>query len=287
VFGIKFERLWLAAVLPLAGCATVPLEQTGAISSYESLVQSDGLLTRARIGVNKEKVLAATTVKIIPTSFSAAAAAAGLSDLQRGMVSNALDRSMCIGLSDRFKIVAEPSPADLTVHAVITHVILTDEMAAGASRVVTIGASVAEKLFFPVPVPMPVPRFPIGLGGLSVEVEARDASGHQEAAMIWARGADALMSTPKVSTASDAYDLAKSFAFDFSTLLVTAASPFQTVPALPSMQSIHAALGAPPREAVCERFGRGPGVQGLIGDTIGLPPEWTDQGARANAANDR
>jgi Protein of unknown function (DUF3313) len=115
-----------------------------------------------------------------------------------------------------------------------------------------------------------------------LEAEATDRKGQQEAAMLWARGADAFTSKPKVSSAGDAYDLAKSFADDFSKLLVKGASPFKKVPSLPSLDAITAALGGPPKEAVCERFGRAPGLAGLLGDTIGLPPEWTDKGPPSN-----
>jgi hypothetical protein len=268
----------LALLLVTGGCATVPFHQTGALSSYEGLAPSDGILTRARLGVNRNDVLAARTVRIVPTSFSAAASVAGLSETQRLMVSNAIDRSMCIGLSDRFHIVAADAPADLTVHAVITHVGLTDATMAGASRVASVGASVAEKVFLPYPLPLPVPRIPLGLGGLAVEAEARDQSGRQKAAMVWARGADAITSKAKLSVAGDAYDLAKAFADDFGKLLVTAASPFNTVPSLPSIHSINAMLGGAPSEAACAVFGRSPGVAGMIGDTLGLPPEWTDRG---------
>jgi hypothetical protein len=249
------------------------------LSSYEGLATSNGFLTHARLGVNRNDVLAARTVRIVPTSFSATASAAGLSDTQRLMVGNAIDRSLCIGLSDRFHIVAADAPAELTVHAVITHVGLTDATMAGASRVVSVGASVAEKVFLPYPMPLPTPRIPLGLGGLAVEAEARDRTGRQEAALVWARGADAITSKPKVSTAADAYDLAKAFAGDFSKLVVTASSPFNTMPSLPSIHSVNAMLGGAPSEAACEVFGRGPGVVGMIGDTIGLPPEWTDHGA--------
>jgi hypothetical protein len=262
-----------------AGCASVPFQQTGALSSYEGLAPSNGILTRAQIGVSRNDVLAARTVRIVPTSYSAAALGAGLSEAQRQMVSNAIDRSMCIGLSDRFRVVAVDARADLTVHAVITHVGLTDETMAGASRVVSVGASVAEKIFVPYPVPVPVPRIPLGLGGLAVEAEARDPAGRQKAAMVWARGADVITSKPKVSAAGDAYDLAKAFADDFSKLVVTTASPFNTMPSLPSINRINAMFGVAPRETACEVFGRGPGVAGLIGDGIGLPPEWTDHGA--------
>ena len=276
-----------ALLLVTAGCATVPFQQTGALSSYVGLAPSNGILTRAQIGVSRNDLLAATAVRIVPTSYSAAALAAGLSDTQRHMVGNAIDRSMCIGLSDRFRIVAPDAPADLTVHAVITHVGLTDETMAGASRVVSVGASVAEKIFVPYPVPVPTPRIPLGLGGLAVEAEARDPGGRQKAAMVWARGADIVTSKPKVSTAGDAYDLAKAFADDFSKLVVTAASPFNTMPSLPSINRINAMIGGAPREAACEVFGRGPGMVGMIGDGIGLPPEWTDHGAAVMAPTAR
>lgn len=263
-------------------CATVPLEQTGSLSSYDGLARNDGLLTKAHIRVNKSEILAAKTVRILPASLSARASSAGLSQAQQSMLANAVDRLMCIGLAERLHVVPAEEPAELRVHAVITFVVLTDETMAGASRAVSLGASVAEKVLLPVPVPVPVPRLPIGLGGLSVDAEAVDKSGRQIAAMVWARGADALTSKPKISAAADAYDLAKSFASDFSQLVVTGSSPFKTLPPLPSWQSIGALLGGAPKEAACERFGRGPGLPGLIGDSIGLPPEWTDKGAPAN-----
>src|SRR4051812_38983737 len=87
----------LVGLLLTAGCAAVPFEQTGALSSYASLAPADGVLTRAKVSVNKADVLAAKTVQIVPTSFSAAATRAGLSETQRQMVANAIDRSVCVG----------------------------------------------------------------------------------------------------------------------------------------------------------------------------------------------
>ncbi|MBV8743868.1 MAG: DUF3313 family protein, partial [Xanthobacteraceae bacterium] len=160
----------------------------------------------------------------------------------------------------------------------------TDEKVAAASKVAGIGVSIAESAFLPPLIKVPAPRIPLGLGGLAIEADATDRKGHQEAAMLWARGADAFTSKPKVSTVGDAYDLAKSFGDDFSKLLVKGASPFKKVPSLPSLNAINAALGGPPKEAACETFGRGPGVIGLVGDSIGLPPEWIDKGPPANAS---
>jgi hypothetical protein len=285
----RLKSLWsLAALLLSGGCATVPFEQTGALSSYQNLEPSDGILTRARISVNKGAVLAASSVRIVPTSFSDAASKAGLSEMQRTMVANVVDRAMCIGLSDRLHIAAIGESADLSVHAVITYVGLTDEVVAGVSRAASVGASIAEKVFLPqpIPVPIPTPRIPIGLGGLSIEAEAFDHGSRQLAAMIWARGADAFTSKPKVSAAGDAYDLAKAFAADFSKLVLTGSSPFKTLPSLPSIHGINSMLGGAPKEATCDIFGRGPGLAGLIGDGIGLPPEWTDKGAAGNAQAD-
>ena len=276
-----YRVLAVASLLCSGGCATVPVEQAGVLSSYQKLEASDGILTHARIAVNKNTILAATSARIMPTSFSQATFNAGLSDTQRRMIANAVDRALCIGLSDRFHIVPVDQPADLRVHAVVTYVGLTDEKVAAASKVAGIGVSIVESAYLPPFIRVPAPRIPLGLGGLAIEAEATNRKGQQEAAMLWARGADAFTSKPKVSTVGDAYDLAKSFGDDFSKLLVKGASPFKKMPSLPSLNAINAALGGPPKEAACESFGRGPGVIGLVGDSIGLPPEWIDKGPPA------
>ena len=63
--------------------------------------------------------------------------------------------------------------------------------------------------------------------------------------------------------------------------------PFEGLPTLPSIYSIASMLGGPPKEAACDDFGRGPGLIGLVGDAIGLPPEWTDKGVPANMQSAR
>jgi Protein of unknown function (DUF3313) len=271
-------------LMPLiAACAAaVPLEQAGLLSSYQHLAPSSGFLTQAQVSVNKDEILAAKTIRIIPTSLSLAVAEAKLSEAQLTLIANAVDRSLCTGLSDRFQIVSRAQPADLTVHAFITRIIPTDETAAAASKVTSVATSVATAVTV-VPVPVPSLRIPIGLGGLTLEAEAVDRTGSQKAAMVWARGADTVTSRPRVSSAGDAYDLAASFGADFSKLLVTGASPFKTLPSLPSMRRVGSLLGGAPKESACEAFGRGPGVAGLVGSMIGLPPEWTDTGPQADA----
>lgn len=247
------------------------MTEAGSLSSYDGLTPSDGTLTKSLIHVNKDAVLASKTVRIVPTTFATTAAPA-LEDKQRMLVANAVDRSLCRGLSDRFEVLGVSEPADLTVHAVVTQATATDEVAAGASKVVSVVPAALG-------IPASVPRLPIGLGSLTLETEALDRTGKQQAAMVWARGANSFTTAATVSKAGDAYDLAKSFGGDFSQLLVTGSSPFGKLPNAPSLQKIGASLGAKPKYAACEAFGRGSGVAGLIAERVGLPPEWSDKGA--------
>ena len=99
--------------------------------------------TRAQVSVSKDEVLEAKTVRIIPTSFSATEAEAKLSQAQKKLIATVVDRSLCIGLSDRFQVVAAAQPADLIVHAFITRIVPTDEAAAAVSRVTSVATSVA------------------------------------------------------------------------------------------------------------------------------------------------
>ena len=264
--------------LMAAGCAAAPLERSGSLASYDNLTPSDGLLTKSQVSISKADVLGAKTLRIEPAAFTVAAAREPFSDKQRDLIKNAINRAMCFALSERFRIVAATEAADLSVRAVITHIAPTDATAAGVSKV----ASVVPSIVAP-GVPIPVPRLPIGLGSLSVEAEARDPGGNQKAAMIWARGANSFTSAPRVSSDGDAYDLARAFGDDFGKLLVTAESPFGKVSA-PSIDSLKASLGGAPKQAICEVFGRAPGLPGMVGERIGLPPDWTDQGASSNAA---
>ena len=199
----------LAMVSFLPACATAPLVQGVGLSSYDAMTPSDGLITKSRIHVKKEQVLAARTINILPTAFPPTVAPK-LSNQQRDLVANAVNRALCISLSDRFRVVTPYEPADLTVRVSVTQATETDEIAAGVSAAASIGMN-----FVDLGVPVPIPRVPIGLGNLSIEAEAIDPWGKQQASMLWGRGATAFFSSPKASKASDAYDLAEAFGDDF------------------------------------------------------------------------
>jgi hypothetical protein len=270
----------------VAGCATVPLQQTGSLSSYERLQPADSKFggRKSRVHVDKEAVLAAKTVFIVPTSYSTDAALAKLSDRDRRLVANAVDRSVCIALSDRFHIVASPQTADLAVHVTIASIVPTDEVAAATSTVIDVGKSVLSHTgVIETSVPIPSVRVPIGLGGIALEGEAIDPRGQQKAAMLWAKGARSFFgNTTRVSRVGDAYELASDFGDDFSELMVTGEDPFGFQwPELPYMHRLKSKFGGAPKEAVCDAFGR-KGVTDMVAGKFGLPPEWTDDGAQGD-----
>lgn len=269
--------LWPAGVLLgflATGCATAPLDRAGSLRSYDNLAPSDGLLTKSLLNVSEADVLAAKTVRIVPTAFSSPAERVPFTPEQRALVANAVDRTLCAGLSERFQVVGPAEPADLTVQAVVTHAAPTDPIAVGATK----SASIAKSVLLP-GVPVPVPRIPIGLGSLSLEAEARDYHGQQKAAMIWGRGANAFMGSGRVSEEGDAYALAAEFGNDFSKMLVTGKTPFKGPPSPPSLEKIGYLLGKAPKYPACEAFGASPGLLDMVGGGLGLPPSWTDKGA--------
>ncbi|WP_347340833.1 DUF3313 domain-containing protein [Rhodopseudomonas boonkerdii] len=261
-----------ALALLTAGCAAAPLEMSGALRDYTNLTPSNGTVTKSLLRVSKDEVLAARTVKIAETRF-APRAYRGFKDDERSLVANAINRELCDRLAERFTIVAPAEPADLTVQAVVTHATPTDVTAAGASRV----AQLAKTIALP-GVPVPVPRLPVGLGSLSVEAEAIGPEGAQKAAMVWARGASSLTQA-RMSNEGDAYDLAAEFGADFAKLLVTGATPFGGVPQLPTIETIRTRMGGAPKYTACESYGRFPGLAGVVGGGLGLPPNMADKGA--------
>ena len=260
----------LAAVL--SGCASAPLTTSGSLASYDGLAPAAGVVTQSKLRVDKANVLAARTIAIVPTSYSSVASRAELTDQQRHVIANAVDRSVCIGLSDRFDVVPPGQAADLAVHVTITDVTVTNAAVAGASKV----ASIVPAFLSGGASHIIVPRIPLGMGSLSVEAEARDMRGQQKAAFVWARGADMLTSTARVSASGDAYDLAGEFGADFSKLMITGENPFDNKLSMPSKQRVQSAFGGRPKYAACDAFGRTGVTAFLGGKALGAAPEWVD-----------
>ncbi|MBB6222520.1 hypothetical protein GGE66_003504 [Rhizobium leguminosarum] len=154
----------------------MPLKEAGTLSSYGNLGAPKGKLSKSRAYVDEMRLVSAKTVSILPTTFAFSAATRVKSDADRVMVANALDRALCISLSDKYQLVSSGQPAELTIRSVVTDIVPTNKAMAGVSTVVTVGTGFV--------LPVGVPRLPAGLGGLAVEAEAVDSGGVQRAATM-------------------------------------------------------------------------------------------------------
>ncbi|WP_105431382.1 DUF3313 domain-containing protein [Neorhizobium sp. T6_25] len=257
------------SLLSVFGCAAVPLEQANSLTSYESLTSHNGRLTKANYKVSSGDLGAIKTIYIAPTMVSGAAVHSIKNPSDRALVANVISRALCVGVSDHFEVVRSKEDADLIVHATITQIVPTNATMAGLSTATSLGASVFSSV--------PVPRLPMGLGGLSVEAEATTREGKQVGAMVWAKGANFMTTSARVSQIGDAYSLGASFGGDFSKMLVTGKSPFKALPKIPSGQRIKSGLGGKPKYPACDLFGRSPGLKDFAASQVGMPPSWTDK----------
>jgi hypothetical protein len=255
----------------------VPLKEGGTLTSYNNLGAAKGKLAKKRIYVDGQHLTAVKTVSIVPTTFSFSAVSRVKAEADRSLVSNALDRALCVALSDKYQMVSAGQPADLTIRSVVTDVVPTNKAMAGVATVVSVGTGFV--------LPVSVPRLPFGLGGLAVEAEAVDSGGVQSAAMVWARGANSIQDNPRVSEVGDAYGLATRFASDFSRMLIAGKEPKGLDISLPSRQRVQSWLGGKPKYAACDAFGRAPGLVGAVAAKYGAPPEWTDKKPKPLMAN--
>lgn len=262
----------LILVVGLGSCSSVPLTESGSLSSYSNLSPVEGRVSKSRIFLDTSALSAATSVAITPTRLSPLAYSRIHDAGNDRLVSNALDRALCIDLSDKYHVVGPGEPADITVRAVITDIVPTSKTAAGLSTVATLGTTVV--------LPVGVPRLPIGLGGLAVEAEAVDRNGVQRAAIVWSRGANSITNGARFSEVGDAYGLTSSFAAQFSDMLVKGRKPSGLDLSLPSQQKLRSQLGGKPKNAACEAFGRAPGIGGALAGVVGAPPSWTDPAAK-------
>lgn len=260
----------IALALMVVSCASPHLQQGTSLSSYAGLTESGGTLAKANLRVDAVPVRAAQTVRLVPTSVQVDSGST-FDPEDLALVTNAVDRALCTGLSDRFQIVAANQPADLVVHATITDIVATGRAAAAISTVASLGTIAV--------IHVPAPRLPLGLGSLSVEAEAIGRDGSQKAAMLWARSANMVTTTARIAEIGDAYSLSSSFGADFSRMLITGHDPFKGMPSAPSMQDFKTSLGGDPKFDVCKAFGRAPGIKGVGTALLGLPPSWSDRGA--------
>lgn len=270
-----FACLALLISMAVTGCTSIPIKESGTLTSYSNLGAPKGKLgKKQRLYVDGGQLAKVKTVRIVPTSFTFIAASRIKSEADRSLITNALDRALCVALSDKYQMVPSDQPADLTVRSVVTEIVPTNKGVAAAATVVSVGGGFA----LPDNIPLiGIPRIPYGLGGLAVEAEAVDNLNVQRAAMMWGRGANFIQDKPRYSDVGDAYSQATKFASDFSRMLITGKEPKMLDMSVPSRHRVQSWFGGKPKYAACEAFGRAPGVQGAVSARFGLPPEWTDR----------
>jgi hypothetical protein len=141
---------------------------------------------------------------------------------QLDIISNALNRSMCNRLGQYLTARTEPKPEDLQIEFALTGITPTSRVASGVSA--------AAGFFVPGPF-----RLPIGMGAIALDAKA--TTNEQTAAfMRWAKGANPVFNSGKVSTIADAYELVETFSREFAELLLEGADSVKTRTKLPEQE---------------------------------------------------
>ena len=181
-----------------------------------------------------------------------------ISQAQLDLISNALNRSMCNRLGQYLTAQTSPRDLDLRIDFALTGITATSRTASSVSSVAG---------FF---VPGPF-RIPVGMGAIALDAKA--TSNQQTAAfMRWAKGANPVFNSGKVSTIADAYELVETFSREYSELLLVGANKVKIHAKLPQA-SIEL------NEALClSRYGAVDTINKGASFLLPLSPEFIDKG---------
>jgi hypothetical protein len=231
-----------------AGCASAP-RPSGFLTSYERLDNDKGLRGKRLATDDLIQPNAEAALFIEPVAFpSDAEGFADITAQQRTLVTNQLARALCQALSRSFAIVDAPSPDAHRLRAAVTRITPNSRASAAATMITGL-------------------RPPLGLGGLTAEMEILGPDGSQRAAMVWTQDAD-MLSGGRISRIGDAYDYADAAGRDFADLVQIAG------------ERRGFRLGPGPSDDACDAYGRENGYLttglGLIG--IAPSPHISDRG---------
>jgi hypothetical protein len=251
--------LALASALLLGACASVPQTRGDPLANDKPLESvSDSQGRRVSRYVDGALLAPLTSYALPDVDLKLPEERAGISPEQLAIVSNALNRSICVRLG-RY-LTAEPIPSEsaLKIEVALTGITPTSKALSGISAA----------LGTVVPGPF---RIPVGMGAIALDARA-STNGQTAAFMRWAKGANPVLNSAKVSTIGDAYDLVDTFAREFGQLLLQGTSKVRTREKLPD--DLIAA-----NEALCEsRFGRVDLVGKGASFLLPLSPESIDKG---------
>ncbi len=254
----------LASALLLGACASVPQITGNPLNNdkpLESVSDRQGRRVSRYVDGALLAPLAAYALPEIqlklPTSRP------DISPQQLAIISNALNRSICVRLGQFLTAQPIPSETALNIEIALTGITPTSKALSGISAA----------LGTVVPGPF---RIPLGMGAIALD--ARASTGGQTAAfMRWAKGANPLLNSAKISTIGDAYDLVDTFAREFGKLLLQGTSKGDSRKKLP--RELIAA-----NETLCEsRFGRVDPVGRGASFLLPLSPEFIDKGEPQDA----
>lgn len=168
----------LAGVMTLTACHTTAAPTSGYLSTYDGLEKAGrdpGVALRQRRDDAASDRVAA--VFIVPAVY-AQGVGEGLSQADRAMVLNEVDRQICFEVSERFDIASSPGPQTATIRTAVVRLHPTGRV----GSVVSAAAG-----YF---VPVVSLRPPMTTGGIAVEAELLEAeTGRQIAAIAWGRNA--------------------------------------------------------------------------------------------------
>lgn len=250
----------ISAAASLIGCASAPVSPSIGIATEQPLsVVKDGRSVKIAQFIDIEAVRAARSVTLAPVEVANDAHDGQISAAQAALVANRAGRALCSKLSPFF--VLDATPSDLSVRLVMTQISPTSAATSGASAVVGIA------------VPGPF-RIPSGLGGLAADGSAQSSDGRQRIVKRWSRGANPVFNDAKVSSIGDAYQLAASFASDFSSALIKPSGPREKL--RPRLDKTTIAAN---RAACLARFGSASMAGRGASILLPLAPEAIDSGA--------
>ena len=187
--------------LTVCACQTAPVADAGFLTAYDGLTaRTDTTRASVRERRDDEAVKSLTSIYIEPATLHPGAAE-NVSEQDVQLVLGEIDRQLCFELSERFALVAEPTPEAGRVRTAVTHI----------GRTNPAGSTVAAAAGFFIPGPIKV-RVPGSTGGLAVESELIGPDGRQLAALAWARNANLVgMDDPSLSGVGDALQFAEPF----------------------------------------------------------------------------
>ena len=205
----------IAPALLLSACASVPQSKDSTLAADKVLESvSDEQGRRVSRFVDGALLAPLTAYALPEIKLELPEARKDISVQQLAILSNALNRSVCTRLGQY--LVAEPVPSEtaLKIEIALTGITPTSKTISGISA--------AADFFVPGPF-----RIPVGMGAIALDARASTA-GQTAAFMRWAKGANPVFNSAKVSSIGDAYALLDTFTREFGQLLLQGTSKVKT-----------------------------------------------------------